>query len=70
MLVQWSNLPPSLATWEDTEALRQRFPHAPAWGQAGLRRGGDVSIARGAEPELATNQEENGGPERVTDLTN
>jgi len=29
-----------------------------------------VSIARGAEPELATNQEENGGPERVTDLTN
>ena len=54
VLVQWSNLPPSLATWEDTEALRQRFPRAPAWGQVGLPRGGDVSIAGGAEPESAT----------------
>ena len=55
VLVQWSNLPRSLATWEDTEALRQRFPRAPAWGQAGLRRGGDVSnqdaSTTEAEPE-------------------
>ena len=66
MLVQWSNLPPSLATWEDTEALRQRFPRAPAWGQAGLRQGGDVSITKEAEPESPTNQEDKGAPERVT----
>jgi hypothetical protein len=43
VLVQWSNLPRSLATWEDLEELKQKFPRAPAWGQAGLRRGGDVS---------------------------
>jgi hypothetical protein len=40
VLVQWSNLPRSLATWEDAEALRQQFPRAPAWGQAGFRQGG------------------------------
>jgi hypothetical protein len=42
-LIQWSGLPSALATWEDVEALRQRFPRAPAWGQAGSYRGGDVS---------------------------
>jgi hypothetical protein len=39
-LIQWSRLPPALATWEDVEALRQRFPRAPAWGQAGSHPGG------------------------------
>jgi hypothetical protein len=34
-LIQWSGLPAALASWEDIEALRQRFPRAPAWGQAG-----------------------------------
>ena len=29
-----------MATWEDLEALRQRFPSAPAWGQAGSLQGG------------------------------
>ncbi|XP_066323372.1 uncharacterized protein [Miscanthus floridulus] len=46
VLVQWSNLLPSLATWEDTEALRQRFPCAPVWGQADLHLGEDVSVTR------------------------
>jgi hypothetical protein len=32
VLVQWSGSPASTATWEDHEALRQLFPHAPAWG--------------------------------------
>lgn len=27
--VRWSGLSPELATWEDTEALRRRFPAAP-----------------------------------------
>jgi hypothetical protein len=40
VLVQWSGLPASLATWEDTTALRQAFPRAPAWGQAGSLKGG------------------------------
>jgi hypothetical protein len=34
-LIQWVSLPSSLATWEDMEHLRQCFPRAPAWGQAG-----------------------------------
>jgi hypothetical protein len=42
-LIQWTGFPPSMATWEDVEALRQRFPRAPAWGQAGSQQGGDVS---------------------------
>jgi len=43
VLVKWSGWPASLATWEDVEALRQRFPAAPAWGQAGSLQGGDVT---------------------------
>jgi hypothetical protein len=26
VLVQWSQMPPSLATWETLESLKQRFP--------------------------------------------
>jgi hypothetical protein len=44
-LIQWSSAPASLAMWEDLEALRQHFPAAPAWGQAGAYGGGDVSAA-------------------------
>jgi hypothetical protein len=43
VLIQWSNLPRSLATWEDLEAIKQRFPRAPAWGQAVSPRGGNAS---------------------------
>jgi hypothetical protein len=42
-LIKWSSLPSSLATWEDLEPLRQRFPSASAWGHAGAKEGGDVS---------------------------
>lgn len=42
ILVKWSGLDTSLATWEDEEALRQRFPVAPAWGHAGTQGGGSV----------------------------
>ena len=33
----------SLATWEDLKALQDRFPHAPAWGQAAFQEQGNVS---------------------------
>ncbi|WVZ53351.1 hypothetical protein U9M48_004311 [Paspalum notatum var. saurae] len=32
--VAWSGLPHSSATWEDYTVLKERFPDAPAWGQA------------------------------------
>jgi hypothetical protein len=41
--VQWSQLPPDLTPWEDCESLKQLFPAAPAWGQTGLKEGGNVS---------------------------
>jgi transposase InsO family protein len=45
VLIQWSSLPRSLATWEDLESIKQRFPRAPAWGQAASLREGDVISA-------------------------
>jgi hypothetical protein len=32
--VTWFGVDAALATWEDAEALRSRFPQAPTWGQA------------------------------------
>lgn len=43
VFVQWSDLPVSLATWEDFATLRQQFPFAPAWGQVGSLQEGNVS---------------------------
>jgi hypothetical protein len=43
LLIKWSGLGHDLATWEDEEALKQRFPFAPAWGHAGTQGGGDVT---------------------------
>jgi hypothetical protein len=57
-LIQWSGLPASLATWEDVEALRQRFPRAPAWGQAGAYPGGDVNNTTSATPDESTSDHE------------
>jgi hypothetical protein len=37
--VTWSGLPPSASTWEDYNVLKQRFPKAPAWGQATTQGG-------------------------------
>jgi hypothetical protein len=45
VLVQWSGQPEILATWEDSDELKQRFPRAPAWGQAGLQGRGNVNTA-------------------------
>jgi hypothetical protein len=58
VLVQWSSLPASLATWEDELQLKAHFPHAPAWGQAGVEGEGNVTTvtnrrARRAAERLA-----------------
>ncbi|KAK1686410.1 hypothetical protein QYE76_047258 [Lolium multiflorum] len=42
VLVRWQGLPDAMATWEDKEDLRLRFPEHPAWGQAGSQDGGNV----------------------------
>ena len=44
MRVLWDNLPASMATWEDPDELRRRFPAAPAWGQAGSQGGENVTV--------------------------
>jgi hypothetical protein len=53
MLIKWSNWPPSLATWEDEGDIRQRFPFARAWGQAGFKGRENVS-----NPETTDQEEE------------
>ena len=40
--VLWTGLHQSTTTWEDYHVLRQRFPDAPAWGQASSSVGGSV----------------------------
>lgn len=57
-LIKWSGLPPSLATWENLEAVQQAFPLSPAWGQAGLRRPGNVSKPVSAEVTEVLGQED------------
>lgn len=43
VLIKWSHMPASLATWESLEQLQAQFPRAPAWGHAGLQERGNVS---------------------------
>ena len=43
VLVTWSGLPKSTATWEDYHVLQARFPNAPDWGQARFPGGGGVT---------------------------
>ena len=57
VLVQWSNGSEDQATWEDMEQLRQRFPAAPAWGQAGIQGEGIVSDLDPPSRVVETNTE-------------
>ena len=36
-LTLWSGWPSGMVTWENLLQLRQAFPRAPAWGQAGSK---------------------------------
>jgi hypothetical protein len=43
--IRWTNSPAEVSTWEDYEALKQRFPDAPAWGQAGTEGEANVTTS-------------------------
>jgi hypothetical protein len=58
VLVQWSRLPASLATWEDATALQQAFPRTPAWGQAGSLQGGNVRTPPTGSPVESVAEED------------
>lgn len=61
-LVRWNDSLEDLATWEDLDSLKQRFPRAPAWGQAVSKEAGIVSNPQPvADKELGLEAEE-GGP--------
>jgi hypothetical protein len=66
VLVRWSYLPPELSTWEDEEPLRQLFPQAPAWGQAGSKGGRDVTgnTSSSSTPTEKAKADQAGRPKR------
>jgi hypothetical protein len=43
ILVQWTGLSESAATWEDYYVLKKRFPTAAAWGLSASQAGGSVT---------------------------
>jgi hypothetical protein len=45
VLIKWSTMPATMATWEDYEVLRLRFPDAAAWGHTASQ--GDGSVTTG-----------------------
>lgn len=49
-LIQWSDQAETLATWEDLDELHQRFPRAPAWGQAVFQEKGNVTTSTSPKP--------------------
>jgi hypothetical protein len=56
-LIKWSSSPDSLTTCEDLEPLKERFPAAPAWGQATPKEGGVVTEPATLAGELACEAE-------------
>jgi hypothetical protein len=44
LLIQWSGWHPTLAIWEEESDIKRCFPFAPAWGQAGVSGGENVSV--------------------------
>lgn len=56
VLVEWSPGTAASATWEDRQHLQDRFPAAPAWGQAGSQEGRDVREPYEASKQATTSE--------------
>ena len=56
-LIQWSNIPISLAMWEDLEGVKQQFPHASLWDDPGTQGEGSVATT---VPRPATKVKDDG----------
>jgi hypothetical protein len=52
VLIRWSELPKELASWEDYESLKQKFPSTPTWGQATSEGEGSVSASAPVAPTV------------------
>jgi hypothetical protein len=63
VLLKWSNMSKSLATWEDKEDLKQQFQAAPAWGQAVSQDQGSVTCP--STKHIANPSTKYSGPEWV-----
>lgn len=67
VLVCWSSWSDELATWENEEELKRKFPCALAWGQAKFKGGGDVTVpstaqAPSSSKSIEAQQEVEAGP--------
>ena len=51
VLVTWTGLPASSATWEDYSVIKLRFPEAPVWGQS-LQRGSCHTLGTKRQEEV------------------
>lgn len=49
LLIQWTGMGKELATWEDEQELKTKFPAASAWGQAESKEEGNVMSLKIAE---------------------
>lgn len=77
VLITWSGMQVSLATWEDYTALHQSFPSVCAWGQAGFLPGGmwalllplrtDVHDEQAAKEVAMLNQKDEENGTKATD---
>jgi excinuclease UvrABC nuclease subunit len=68
VLVQWSSWSPSMATWELEVELKDQFPAAPAWGQAGIQERGNVrKLIRKAAANADEQQEQARQKESIED---
>jgi hypothetical protein len=68
ILTQWTGLDEDMATWEDLDELRAKFPAAPAWGQADTEERGNVTIPNKHDIGEAMSKPDDEAPEPDQEL--